>query len=109
MARVEHDQILEPPRKAPIAIRIDFTLVAGVKPASFEHFGRFFRTLPVTGKNVRPAHQDFSGVHHLHLRAGNCESHAARPDPAGLVHGADRGGFREPVDLQHRDTEHHEE
>ena len=37
---------------------VDFALIAGVKPAVAQHFRRLLGTVPISRKNIRPAHHD---------------------------------------------------
>ena len=88
--------------------RIDFALVAGMKPPVAQNFCALLRTVPISRKNVRPPYYDLFVFGKLHLDARNRRTHAARRDVVRIVHGANCGRFRESVDLQHRDAEHHE-
>ena len=108
VAGIQNDQILQPSRNAPVSCGIHFALIAGVKPAIAQHRGRLLRPAPVAGKNIRSANEDFAILAHLHFNPGNRRSHAPWFDSRRIVHRADGRSFREAVDLQHGNSQHHE-
>ena len=107
MAGIEDDQILDAADDAPIAAHIYFALIAGVEPAIAQHFCGFLRAIPVAGKNVGAANDDFFVFGELHFDARNGGTHVAGFDGnARIVERAERGGFGESVGLQHGNAEH---
>src|SRR5579859_7786699 len=58
VAGIEHNQVLDAPDDPPIPTHIHFTLIPGMEPAIPQHSRRFFRTVPISRKNIRPADQD---------------------------------------------------
>src|ERR1700730_17710821 len=109
VAGVEDQQIFDAADNAPVSSRVHFALIAGVKPGVAEDARGFFGMIPVPGKNVRAADDDFFVVGDFYLDATNRRAHTARFNwNARIVQGADSGRFREAVGLQHRDAEHQE-
>src|ERR1700730_3967336 len=108
MAGSQNDQVLDPPYDTPVACGVDFSLIAGMKPAVAQRLGGLLRTVPVTRKNIRPAYQNLLDLAELHLDATDCRPHASGLDMAWIVHGADRGGLGQPINLEHRNAQHPE-
>ena len=106
MAGAKNNQILDPPHDAPVSGSIHLALISGVKPSIAEYVGRLLRTIPVAGKNIRAAHDDFLVVAESHFDAGNRWANASGRDVIGIVHGADTGRLGQPVNLQHGNAEH---
>ncbi len=103
-----YDQILDAARNPPVSGRVHFALIAGMKPSIAQSLCRFLRAIPVSRKNIRPAH---ARSHHSRPASSRCpESPAprARLNLVRIIHGTDRGGLGETVNLQHRNAQHHE-
>ena len=94
VSRPQNDQVLNPPDDAPVPCRIHFALIAGMKPAIAQTFGCFLRTVPVSRKNIRPAHDDLFILAQLHFDAADRGPDAPGLDVARIIHGADRRSFR---------------
>jgi hypothetical protein len=92
--RIQNDQILDSADDAPVARRINFALIATVKPSLAQNFRGLLGAIPIAGKNIRPAHQNFLIGADFHFDAGHRRANRARFDVARIVHGADGGGFR---------------
>src|SRR5260370_33160193 len=106
MAGIQDDQVFDAAADAPIPADVYLALIAGVEPSLLQHAGSFFRAVPVTRENMRPAHDDLFVFRELHLDSGNCSSDVARLDgQARVIQRANNGGFREPVRLQHGKSE----
>src|SRR5579863_5307998 len=108
VARSQHDQILDPPRNPPIPRLIHFALIAGMEPSVVQRLGSLLRPVPVASKNVRPSYQDFVILTQSHLHAGNRRPHASHFHMIRIIHRANRRRLREPVNLQHTNSQHHE-
>ena len=108
MAGIQNDQIFQPSGDAPFSIRIHVTLIAGVEPAVAQHRRRLLRTVPVAGKNIRAAHENFVVFADFHFDARNRGADASRLDVTRIVHRANGRGFREAVNLEHGNPQHHE-
>src|SRR5262245_4280679 len=109
VAGIENEKIFNAADDAPVAGGVDFALIAGVEPAIAQYFGGFFGAVPVTGKNIRTADDDFVVFGEMHLDAGDSTADVAGLHrEARVVEGAKRGGFREAVSLQDGNAEHSE-
>src|SRR5271156_2816687 len=104
VAGIEDNQVLNAAGDAPVAVFVGFALIAGVEPAVLQGFGGFGGALPVSGKDIRAADEDFAVVGAFHLDAGNRGADEAGFGVGGIVGGADGGGFGEAVHLQDRDA-----
>ena len=102
-------RFLMPPGDPPIALRVDFSLIARMKPSALERLRRFRRPLPVSRKHIRPAHENFAILRDRHFDSRHRRPHAPRLDVRWIIHRANRRRLRQPVNLQHRNPEHHEE
>src|SRR6266851_9293912 len=107
MSGIQDDQILDAAADAPIPTNVYFALIAGVEPSVLQDTRSFFRAVPITGKNVRPAHNDLIVLADLHLDSTNHRADIARLDRhARVIQRANAGSFRQPIRLQHRNSEH---
>src|SRR5579864_6870962 len=110
MAGIENNQILQAADNAPIAVDVDLALVASVKPAVLEDASGFLGPIPITGENIRAAHDDLFVVGCLEFDAGYGGADVPRFDrQARIIERANPRCFGESVSLQHGNTEHEEE
>ena len=79
-----------------------------MEPAVPQHFGSLLWTIPISREHIGTTNHNFIILTELHLDPGNRRPHSSRNRVARIVHGADSGGFREPIDLQHRNAQHGE-
>src|SRR5260370_5743044 len=107
MSGIQDNQVFDAAADTPISANVYFALIAGVEPSVLQNAGSFFRAVPVARENMRPAHNDLFAFSQLHLDSGNHRADVARLDGhARVIERANAGGFREPVCLEHRHTEH---
>src|SRR5260370_7265908 len=107
MSGIQDNQVFDAAADTPISADVYFALIAGVEPSVLQNAGSFFRAVPVTRENMRPAHNDLFVFGQLHLDSGNHRADVARLDGhARVIERANAGGFREPVRLQHGNAEH---
>src|SRR6266699_3210610 len=107
MSGIQDNQVFDAAADTPISANVYFALIAGVEPSVLQNAGSFFRAVPVARENMRPAHNDLFAFSQLHLDSGNHRADVARLDGhARVIERANAGGFREPVCLEHRNTEH---
>ena len=108
VARIQNNQVLDPSADPPISKLVHFTLIAGIKPAIFQYPFGLLGLVPILRKNMRPSHQNLFVFTKLHFNSGNRLAHVPRLHRhRGIVHRADRCRFRQPVDLQYRNPQHH--
>src|SRR5579863_2399033 len=105
----ENHQVFNASDNSPVSEGVHFALIAGMKPAMAQDLGSFFRTVPVPGKNIRSANYDLVVLAQLHFNPADGRADAASIDMFRIVHGTDCGGFSQAVNLQNRNSEHHEE
>src|SRR5260370_31760773 len=107
MSGIQDNQVFDAAADTPISANVYFALIAGVEPSVSQNAGSFFRAIPVARENMRPAHNDLFVFSHLHLDSGNRRADVARLDAhARVIERANAGGFRAPVCLEHRNTDH---
>ena len=109
MPRTEDDQILDPACNLPVSAGVYLALISGIKPAVTQCLFSFFRPVPVTRKNVRPANKNFLILRELHVNTGNRRPNPSWLEATGQIHSADRGRLGQAIHLQDRDPDHHEE
>ena len=107
VAGAQYDQILDAADDAPRA-RVQFALIARMEPSIPQHFGTLLWTIPISRKHIGTTNHNFIILTELHLDPGNRRPYSSRHRMARIIHGADPGGFREPIDLQHRNAQHGE-
>src|SRR2546426_6697339 len=108
MARAKNNQVLDSADNAPVAFCVDLALVPSMKPAVTQHLGSFLWPVPISGKNVRPADDDFIVLAELHFDSLDGWANASGFNLARVVQGADSSSFGESIALHYRDAEHHE-
>ena len=73
----------------------------------FEDARGFLRTIPVAGKNIRAADENFFVLAGFHFDAGTGLANAAGfGGKARVIHGADAAGFREAINLPDGNAKH---
>ena len=109
VARIQNDQVLDTSADAPVSQLVHFALIAGIEPTIFQYFARSPRACSNNfGKICGPRTRISSFSAQLHFDPGNRQAtHTRLHWQRGIVHGADGGGFRQSVDLQDRNAEHH--
>src|SRR5208282_1117485 len=85
-----------------------FALVAGAKPSVAQRLGRLLGPIPVSGENVLPSYHYLIIISEPHLDARNRRAYAPDLNLIGIIHGANRCGLSEAVNLQDADAQHHE-
>src|SRR6201999_1913920 len=93
---------------SPTAPGIHLALIARVKPAAFERFGGLRWAPPISRKDIWPSNHNFAILLNSHLYAWYGFSHIPWLEVIWNIHRANRRSLRKPVDLKHRDAQHHE-
>src|SRR5580700_440058 len=99
MAGTQNNEILDSSNDPPVSRVVHLPLVAGVEPAVPQHIASFRRPVPILRKNIRPAYNDLLALAQLHFNSTDRRSHPSRLDLLWIIHGTDRGSFRQPIDL----------
>src|SRR5581483_12331750 len=92
----------------PSASFVKFALIAGMKPSVAQDLGGLLWAIPIAGKNVWPANNDFFAFGEPHLDAWNCRPDVTWHRIFRVVHRENAGRLSQTVHLKHRDTEHPE-
>ena len=99
VARLGDQDVLHAADDLEVAFEVQFALIAGEEPAVLQGLGGGLGAVPVAGEDAGAADQELAVGVELELAAAEGEADVAGLDLVGLVHGDDRGGLGEAVDL----------
>src|SRR5712691_6877759 len=107
VTRAKNNEVLDSADNAPVAFCVDLALVPSMKPTVAQHLGGLLWSVPISGKDVRPADDDFIVLAELHFDSLDGWANASGFNVARVVQGADSSSFGKSIALQYRDAEHH--